>query len=309
MDGNLLTAETSTYFYHTDHLGSTVLVTNERAENVWNSEYKPFGSITMEEGEYGFQKGKKFTGKDLNEDTGLYYYNTRWYDAEIGRFTSADTYKGELVNPQTLNLYIYTMNNPLIYVDPSGNFSEKLDGEYGTIEKGDTLISISNETGISIDSLLELNPNIKDKDIIYADDSLRLREEPLFKIFSRSEWGAREVDYNNMELSIEFNNITVHNSGRRGISNPPKIQNMHIDEFLFADVGYHFMIDKDGSIYEGRSLKYKGSHVNKDNTGRIGINVLGDFEPSPILQPFDFINEEPTTVQIKRLNLLIEKEV
>jgi RHS repeat-associated protein len=121
VDGDLLSAETNTYFYHTDHLGSTVLVTNASAEIVWSTEYTPFGSLTMEEGQVEFISAIKFTGKDLDEDTGLYYYNARWYDAEIGRFISADTYKGELENPQTLNLYVYVANNPLIYVDPSGN--------------------------------------------------------------------------------------------------------------------------------------------------------------------------------------------
>ena len=54
----------------------------------------------------------------------MYYYNARWYDREIGRFISADTYKGELEYPQTLNLYVYVLNNPLVYVDPSGNIVE-----------------------------------------------------------------------------------------------------------------------------------------------------------------------------------------
>jgi RHS repeat-associated protein len=118
VDGNTVTGVSETYFYHTDNLGSTVLVSSIAAEIVWSSEYTPFGKITMEEGI--FEKAVKFTGKDLDEDTGLYYYNARWYDVEIGRFTSVDTYKGELENPQTLNLYIYTTNNPLIYVDPDG---------------------------------------------------------------------------------------------------------------------------------------------------------------------------------------------
>jgi RHS repeat-associated protein len=121
VDGDVISGLSTTYFYHTDHLGSTVLVTNASDEIVWSTEYTPFGNLTMEEGQVEFTSAIKFTGKDLDEDTGLYYYNARWYDAEIGRFISADTYKGELENPQTLNLYVYVANNPLIYVDPSGN--------------------------------------------------------------------------------------------------------------------------------------------------------------------------------------------
>ena len=127
MDTNRVTDESNTYFYHTDHLGSTVLLTDVLREVAWSAEYTPFGSITMAEGL--LEKTVKFTGKDLDEDTGLYYYNARWYDREIGRFISADTYKGELEYPQTLNLYAYVLNNPLIYVDPTGHYSVPIFGD------------------------------------------------------------------------------------------------------------------------------------------------------------------------------------
>jgi RHS repeat-associated protein len=63
---------------------------------------------------------KKFTGQRLDQ-TGLYYYNARYYDATIGRFISADTIVPDVFNPQTLNRYSYCLNNPLKYVDPSGH--------------------------------------------------------------------------------------------------------------------------------------------------------------------------------------------
>ena len=49
----------------------------------------------------------QFTGKDLDEDTGLYYFNARWYDQEVGRFVSEDPV-GDANNP---NLYTYCANN------------------------------------------------------------------------------------------------------------------------------------------------------------------------------------------------------
>ena len=62
---------------------------------------------------------KLFTGQRL-DDTGLYYYNARYYDATIGRFISADPFVQDITNPQSLNRYTYCLNNPLKYVDPSG---------------------------------------------------------------------------------------------------------------------------------------------------------------------------------------------
>ncbi|NLW48878.1 MAG: RHS repeat-associated core domain-containing protein, partial [Firmicutes bacterium] len=48
-----------------------------------------------------------FTGKELDPDTGLYYYCARWYDSELGRFVSEDP-AGDPNNP---NLYVYGANN------------------------------------------------------------------------------------------------------------------------------------------------------------------------------------------------------
>jgi len=65
---------------------------------------------------------KKYTGQRLDA-TGLYYYNARYYDAEIGRFISADTVGPDPAKPQTFNRYSYTLNNPLRYIDPTGLYS------------------------------------------------------------------------------------------------------------------------------------------------------------------------------------------
>src|SRR5690554_3479971 len=135
VDGDLTTEERITYFYHTDHLGSTVLVTDETGETVWSTEYTPFGSLTFAEGK--LKRAAKFTGKDLDEETGLYYFNARWYDQEIGRFISEDPIK------DGLNWYTYAANNPLRFVDPTGLAYFELEEETGELfvvaEKDDTL--------------------------------------------------------------------------------------------------------------------------------------------------------------------------
>ena len=122
VDGSLISSQKKTYFYHTDHLGSTVLVTNESGNAVWSSEYTPFGELTMEKGL--LDNAAKFTGKDLDKDTGLYYYNARWYDKDVGRFISEDpAHDG-------VNWYAYVSNNPLIYVDPTGMYKRDEEGNW-----------------------------------------------------------------------------------------------------------------------------------------------------------------------------------
>lgn len=63
----------------------------------------------------------RYSGEYWDDFTGLQYLRARWYDPSIARFITEDTYEGELTNPLSLNLYTYVYNNPLIYVDPTGN--------------------------------------------------------------------------------------------------------------------------------------------------------------------------------------------
>ena len=65
---------------------------------------------------------EKFTGQRLDEETGFYYYNARYYDPELGRFISADSMVPAPTDPQSMNRYSYTRNNPIVLVDPSGHF-------------------------------------------------------------------------------------------------------------------------------------------------------------------------------------------
>ena len=108
--------EAKVYLYHTDHLGSIKAVTNIAGEVVWNAEYLAFGTrFGVSEGS-GFEEWHGFTGKEYDPDTGLYYFNARWYDAELGRFISEDP----AADPNNPNLYTYCGNNPLVRIDPTG---------------------------------------------------------------------------------------------------------------------------------------------------------------------------------------------
>jgi RHS repeat-associated protein len=68
---------------------------------------------------------KQFTGYQRDAETNLDFAQARYYSLAEGRFTSADIFGGRLTNPQTLNLYAYVLNNPLKYVDPTGNQDTK----------------------------------------------------------------------------------------------------------------------------------------------------------------------------------------
>ncbi|GKU75957.1 polymorphic toxin-type HINT domain-containing protein [Paenibacillus sp. L3-i20] len=63
----------------------------------------------------------RYSGEPWDSTTQLQYLRARWYDPSLGRFINKDTYEGDLGNPLSQNLYTYVYNNPLKYVDPSGN--------------------------------------------------------------------------------------------------------------------------------------------------------------------------------------------
>jgi|GEM_PF-2338393 len=110
----------NTYFYHPDHLGSSNIITDNNGYEYEHLEYTPYGETWFEESQEPMLNkiAYKFTGKELDTETGLYYFGARYYDAKVSRWISADPiYDGVR---DGLGVYTYCRNNPLIYRDPTG---------------------------------------------------------------------------------------------------------------------------------------------------------------------------------------------
>ncbi len=112
-----------------DHLGSTAYGLSKSGGITQTLDYYPFGDIRVNTG--STDEKKKFTGYIYDTDTDLNYAGARYYRAKVGRFLSEDTQflsigtdndalKNILIDPQGLNSYSYSRNNPLRYVDPTG---------------------------------------------------------------------------------------------------------------------------------------------------------------------------------------------
>ncbi len=108
-------------FYNKDVRASTTTVLDESGEAKVTYIYSDFGET---EADSDFYNEICYTGGIWDSSTGLYYLNARYYDPETGRFLSEDTYRGTADTPQMLHLYVYCANNPVNYVDPSGNVWE-----------------------------------------------------------------------------------------------------------------------------------------------------------------------------------------
>ena len=112
------------YYYHPDHLGSLNIATDTSGNQAQAVSYYPFGAVLTNSGTVDLPY--KFTGKQLDLETGFYYFGARYYDPAQGRFITPDTIVQSPGDPQSLNRYAYARNNPLAFVDPTGHgfFSE-----------------------------------------------------------------------------------------------------------------------------------------------------------------------------------------
>lgn len=110
------------YYYHNDNLGSSNVLTDRSGAMVQHYEYSTFGQPTFQDNTLSYQVSNRYTGQVLDEETGLNYYGSRYYDANLGRFIQADTIVPSATTSQTLNRYAYCGNNPLIHIDPTGHF-------------------------------------------------------------------------------------------------------------------------------------------------------------------------------------------
>jgi RHS repeat-associated protein len=136
---------TGTAYIHTDMLGSVRMVTGEKPSNAPAPilecyDYVPFGRLlnsadnsrntgcypNSPDTQITSRLPQKFTGKERDAETRLDYFGARYFSAAQGRFTSPDAPFADQhpENPQSWNLYSYTRNNPLKYIDRQGEAIE-----------------------------------------------------------------------------------------------------------------------------------------------------------------------------------------
>lgn len=173
-----------------------------------------------------------------------------------------------------------------------------------TVKVGDTLTSISQLSGVSIERIRKANK--LENNLIKTGIVLRLEgidsidRKTHLHIISRKEWGAQKAKY--IDKASPFKKITVHHTTdnakyvKTDIEFLRLVQKHHQKTNKWADIGYHFLIGQNGLIYEGRSLNSIGAHVRGKNDGNIGIALLGDFNEHTL-------NEK----QINALQALIDK--
>ena len=125
--GPVVDAE-SVYFYHPDHLGSTTLLTDATGRPTQRVEYAPFGELFLDRRDgTTWHTPYLFNAKELDEETGLYYYGARYYDPHLSLWISPDPLERKY---PAVSSYSYVGNNPTNYIDIEGFFSLRIGGNY-----------------------------------------------------------------------------------------------------------------------------------------------------------------------------------
>jgi len=104
----------------------------------------------------------------------------------------------------------------------------------------------------------------------------------------RSQWAAGQPNPKKMYKMGRVERLTIHHEGspkpvtftdlRSTRARLEAIRRYHTGKRGWGDIGYHYMIDRSGRVWEGRPVMYQGAHVRKHNENNIGIMVLGNFE-------------------------------
>ena len=139
-----------TFYYHTDHLSSSNVVTDSEGDVYEHMEYTPYGEkwiLDQNDSSKYDMIPYRFTAKEWDEETGLYYMSARYQNPEASRWVSADPAGWGLVNPnregfntiESQNWYSYSGNNPVTYRDPTGNVIEKFYAFFNMSNVGDNI--------------------------------------------------------------------------------------------------------------------------------------------------------------------------
>ncbi len=121
--------------FHSDHLGSTSIITDYDGEVYEYLLYLPFGELMAQQKVAGYSTPYKFIDKELDEETGLMYYGARYYNAELSIWHGVDPLASKY---PSYTSFAYTVNNPIRFIDPDGkkviNPYEKYKG-YGALRE------------------------------------------------------------------------------------------------------------------------------------------------------------------------------
>lgn len=146
-------------------------------------------------------------------------------------------------------------------------------------------------------TIYEINFSKIDKKKIQAENEIKSDEKGLslpdplpFKLVRRNDWEAKNPTGSYTQHTPK--KITIHNTAGHypttyedAVTEIQVIQEYHQEGRGWIDIGYHFLVDPGGDIFEGRPILAVGAHVANNNTDNVGISVMGNYQP-PVSNEF-----------------------
>lgn len=200
-------------------------------------------------------------------------------------------------------------------------------GPIHVVEDGDTLSSVAAAYGIGVGELINHN-HLRQRDLrigqrlqlpaharrvpapTAAADGAVIRSGTaggvggMSALITRRQWGAPEPG-SNWDLMGPVRHITLHHTdeypGMRGLPDEIVVQNIcrYHRRLGWADIGYHYLVGRDGKVYEGRRVDRQGAHSGGDNNrNNLGISLIGNFE-----------RQLPDTLQLSSTQQLLSQQL
>ncbi|WP_161938701.1 RHS repeat domain-containing protein, partial [Leptospira interrogans] len=111
-------------YYLTDQVDSVSTVLDDEGNTLSLMQYLPYGETFVQRGDLNFSP--KFNSQELDRESGFYFFNARFYDPGIARFTSADTLIDGELDTQGWNRFSYVKGNPIGAKDPTGHLGQMI---------------------------------------------------------------------------------------------------------------------------------------------------------------------------------------
>nr|WP_317632024.1 RHS repeat-associated core domain-containing protein [uncultured Flavobacterium sp.] len=284
---------TKTWWYHTDHLGSSSYLTDSNGKVSHYYNYLPFGELFNEQNNSIYENVYKFNAKELDDASGLYYYSARYYDPKLSIFLSVDPLAEETMTP-----YQYVNNNPINMVDPTGMSAEWRPDEDGNLiaEKDDnttTLAKFLSTTTQDVSDRFKLNStgeNLPKDYKFYEGDKVRLNNR-LTRSISETDDGdgsyncfgsVREYVTTTKELkgnAINAGGLLFDNDREKDKLTNNKLT--YINTFKDAKFGETVILfpeDGHAAIYYGSDNKGNKYFYSKNGTDKPEITTLSKMQ-------------------------------
>ena len=265
------TTKEETFFYHSDHLGSTSYITDDHANITQYDAYLPYGELLVDEHSSSEELPYKFNGKQFDDETGLYYYGARYMNPVASIWYGVDPLVEKYLN---IGSYVYCAGNPVklkdtdgrkivfvtgsaIYQYYRGNFWRANIGKNGKIYRTNVRYNPSkqsiNRTMYRVLAALRKIESSGDKKL--SGNLKHLSESPNAKthyIFEEKEIGSRVSPLNSIST------ITLINFDKN--EKEPAFSTIGLTDFDIMAHEMQHMYDFDKRIISGNPDKQRKSH-------------------------------------------------